>query len=211
MKNNKNFYDDYDDDDMYEIDLDWVDYDCDLNDHKTKDKVKWIATAVAFVLIAVIPLETSATFTYYIAASPELTNQVTMYNQHMSGCSLTVPNGYKKFAGATTSNVSGSKSVQMSKPDGYGIMYISAIFAAICPEAEKSKGTFSDEQFPFLLKAMDSLANNPGLTGENKYHFTVKVEAVVDGKTYTDIEKLYCGACTVIVTSVGIDTESIEF
>ncbi len=42
----KNYYDDYDDD--------W-DYDCgDLDEHKSKDRIKWILTAVAFALVAVL-------------------------------------------------------------------------------------------------------------------------------------------------------------
>lgn len=51
---NKNYYDDFDDEDYdFDMDYDWV-YDENLEKHKTKDKVKWIITAIAFLLIAVV-------------------------------------------------------------------------------------------------------------------------------------------------------------
>lgn len=45
---NKYDYDEFED---YDLDIDFTD---DLNTHKTKDKVKWIITAIAFVLVAVM-------------------------------------------------------------------------------------------------------------------------------------------------------------
>ncbi len=51
-KKYNDYYDDYDDLD-YDFDFD-IDFADDLNTHKTKDKVKWILTAIAFLLVAVM-------------------------------------------------------------------------------------------------------------------------------------------------------------
>lgn len=158
-----------------------------------------------------IPLESAATFKYCVKLGDEYKKAIDNYNAYMDGCSLTYPQYWNLFAEASTDNVHETETVPFDNPDGYDNVYVSAFLAKLCPEVEKSKGVFSDEQYPFFLGTLNSVANNPSLTGTDKFQFYVRIEAIVDGVTYTDTHMVFVNNCNIKANGLSLDQSALEF
>lgn len=153
----------------------------------------------------------AATFRYYVKLGDELKKAIDNYNAYVSDCDLTYPQDWVKFAEAGTDNVSEAKKVPFENPSGYDGMYVSAYLAKLCPKVEQSNGVFSRDNYLYFLSSVNSIANNPGLTGEDKFDYYVKVEATVEGVTYTDVHKIFINNCNIRASGISLDKTAVEF